>query len=230
MTEAPIASDLRQAIIDEVERQAKGENIQALIAKKVGVLIEESIGNAFRSYHNVGKQIEKAIEDSLQINDALDLPRYGVMVLAVLRQKLDERVHALISDRLEKEMDEILSIAPKELKFSALVEAIVKHASEDMRERYGTSITCIVEHNEKYDWHEVWLDCEDGTDKRDCEIRFTVGKDGDILSCSLDNKNPKTTVRMGGMWGYQKMLFGAYCCGSKIIMDDTDPSTGIGDF
>lgn len=231
MSENTVATDFQSAVIAEIERQAKADNIQKLIAQKVEAVMTESIASAFRSYGNVGKQIETAVQESLQINDRLDLPRYGVMVMAVLRQKLDERCSALIADRLDAEMNEILSIAPKELKFSALVEAVVKHASDDMAQRYGTTITCIVEQNERYsDWTEVWLDDGEDVAKRDCEIRFTVSKDGTLLSCSLDHKDPKKTVRMGGMWGYQKMLFGAYCCGSKIVMDTLDPSIGIGDY
>ncbi len=226
-----VATEFQSAVIAEIERQAKSENIQQLIAKKVGEVMTESISSAFRSYGDVGKQIENAIKESLQINDRLDLPRYGVMVLAVLRQKLDERVHTIISERLDSEMDEILSIAPKELKFSKLVEEVVKNASENMHDRYGTYITCIVEHDDRYaDWINVWLDSGQNVDKRDCEIRFTVSKDGALLSCHLDGKDPKKTIRMGGMWGYQKMIFGAYCCGSKVIMDELEPSTGIGDF
>lgn len=225
-----IATEFQSTIIAEIERQARSENIQQLIAKKVGDVMTEAISSAFRSYGDVGKQIETAVKGSLLISDKLDLPSYGVMVLALLRQKLDERVNGMIADRLDAEMNEILSIAPKELKFSELVEAIVKHASENMHDRYGTCITCIVEEDEKYSWLNVWLDEQENQGKRDCEIRFTVSKEGSILSIEMNGKDPKKNVRMGSMWGYQKMIFGAYCCGSKIIMDVLDPSTGIGDF
>lgn len=230
MTETAVATDFQLIVIAEIERQARSENIARLIEKKVDEVITESITSAFRSYGEVNKQIEAAIKDSLKIGDRLDLPAYGVMVMALLRQKLDERVNSLIADRLDAEINEILSIAPKELKFSELVEAIVLAAGEDMSERYGTSITCLVEEDERYGWLNVWLDKDDRIDKRDCEIRFTVSKDGGLLSCSLDNKDPKKTIRMGPMWGYQKMIFGAYCCGSKIIMDDLDPPTNVGDW
>lgn len=228
--QAAIATEFQSAIIAEIERQARSENIQQLISKKVGEAMTETISSAFRTYGDVGKQIDTAVKDSLKLSDRLDLPAYGVMVLALLRQKLDERVHSMISERLDAEMNEILSIAPRELLFSALVSEVVKHASEDMHDRYGTFITCIVEHVEKYDWHEVWLDEAADTDKRNCEIHFTVSKDGTVLSIQVEGKDPKKTIRMGSMLGYQKMIYSAYCCGSKIIMDELDPSTGIGDF
>lgn len=230
MTDAPVATDFQSIVIAEIERQARSENITRLIEKKVDEVITESITSAFRSYGEVNKQIEGAIKESLKIGGRLDLPAYGVMVMALLRQKLDERVNSLIADRLDAEINEILSIAPKELKFSELVEAMVSAAAEDLGSRYGSSVTCIIEEDGRYEWLNVWLDKEHRTEKRDCEIRFTVSKDGGLLSCSLDNKDPKKTVRMGPMWGYQKMLFGAYCCGSKIVMDDLDPPTNVGDW
>lgn len=230
MTEPTTVENLRNSVIEEINRQATEENVQRLVEKKISEAIEYSINDAFKSWGEVGKQIDTAIKQSLQISDRMDIPSYGVMVMAVLRQKLDERVNTLISNRLDEEMNEILSIAPRELKFSSLVEAVVERASEDMADRYGSSITCIVEHRDSpYDWYEVWLDEAEDTEKSDCEIRFTVSRDGTVLSCHIDGRDPKKSVSMGAMWGYQKMLFGAYCCGSKIIMDNLDPATGIGD-
>lgn len=229
MPETAVATDFQSIVIAEIERQARSENITRLIEKKVDEVITESITSAFRSYGDVNKQIEAAIKESLQIGDRLDLPAYGVMVLALVRQKLDERVHSLIANRLDTEINEILSIAPKELLFSKLVEAMTEAAKEDDR-RWSSNVTCIVEHDDRYDWINVWLDKEDKADKRNCEITFTLSKDGGILSCTFDHKDPKKVVRMGPMWGYQKMIFGAYCCGSKIIMDDLDPPTSVGDW
>lgn len=225
-----IATNLTDLMVAEVTKQTNGPAVQLLIAKKVEETIETAVTNAFRSFGDVNKQITHIITDSLKIADRMDIPSYGTMVMALLRTKLDERLHSLITERLDAEMNEILSIAPKELKFSELVQAIVDHASEDMRNRYGTSITCIVEENERYGGHEIWLDKDENVEKRECEIRITVSKDGAVLSINVDKKDPKITVRMGPMWGYQKMIYGAYCCGSKIIMDDLYPPTGIGDF
>lgn len=154
----------------------------------------------------------------------------SIVIAEIERQARSENITRLIEKKVDEVITEILSIAPKELKFSELVEAMVSAAAEDLGSRYGSSVTCIIEEDECYGWLNVWLDKEHRTEKRDCEIRFTVSNDGGLLSCSLDNKDPKKTVRMGPMWGYQKMLFGAYCCGSKIIMDDLDPPTNVGDW
>jgi hypothetical protein len=233
MTEASSSAptELTSFILAEVQRQTSEDALRKLVEKKIGESVASAVESSFRSYGDLRKQIEKAVNNSLQIGPNMDIPSFGVMVLSLLRQKLDERVNGLISDRLDAEMNEILSIAPKELKLSDLVEAIVKKASEDLSDRYGTSVTCIVEQNERYpDWYDIYLDEEEDKPKRDCEIQISLISDGKIHSIKIDGKDPKTTIRMGAMWGYQKMIFGAYCCGSKFIVDTEYPSTGIGDY
>lgn len=231
MTDAAIEqpNELQKFILAEVFRQSSTPEIHKLIETKVSEAMKSAIDIAFRSYGDIGKQIEKVVANSLQLSDRMDMPTYGTMVMALLRERLDAQVHELVANKLDAEMTEILSIAPRELKLSDLVEQVVKKAEEDSRDRYGSHITCVIEKNEKYDWYEIGLDVEENCSRRDCEIQITVSQDGAVLSARIDGKDPKTTLRMGPMWDYQKMIFGAYCCGSKIILDDLDPPTGVGD-
>lgn len=231
VTSAP--SQLTDFIVAEVARQSSEAAVRDLVEKKIGEVIKSSVESAFRSYGDIGKQIEKAVTNSLQIGDRLDVPAYGAMVMALLRAKMDETLHDLINQRLSAEMDEILSIAPKELKLTKVVEDMI--SGLDMADRYGTHVTCIIEEafpdsSSLKGYLNVFLDEDEDTKQRECKVKLLVTAEGKISSLSIDGYDAKTTIKMSHMWGWQKMIFAAYCSGSTFLVDENDPSTGIGDF
>jgi hypothetical protein len=222
--------DLATFILAEVQRQTSEEALRKIVETKIGECVKSAVDSAMRSYGNVGKQIEKAVENSLSIGDRVDVPAYGVMVMNVLRAKMDEVLGEHINKHLANEMADILKIAPKELKLSDVVEAMIKEI--DVGERYGTHITLIAEASENVDgyWH-VYLDEEENTRKYDCEVQIAIDGNGKIYSLKCGGRDAKGTIIMGPLHGYQKMIFSAYACGSKFIVDEPDYiSTGIGDF
>lgn len=224
-------ADLVDFIVAEVHRQTSEAALRDHVEKKIGAAVSSAVDGAFRSYGDVGKQIEKAVTNSLAIGDRLDVPAYGNMVMAVLRAKMDEVLGELVNERLAKEMSEILSLAPKEVKLSEVVKAMV--AAIELSERYGTSVTCLVEESESVQgYFNIYLDPEDGKDKRryECAVQLGVDRDGRIYSLSIDRKDAKTTVVMGAYDAFKKMVFAAYCSGSKFIVDEDFVSTNIGDF
>jgi|GEM_PF-1543851 len=223
-------SELTSFIMAEVQRQTSQDAMRALVEKKIGECVKDAVERAMASYGNVGKQIRDAVETSLSIGDRVDVPAYGTMVLAVLRAKMDEVLGEHINNHLASEIADILKIAPKELKLSDLVEAMIEDI--DAGERYGTHITLIAEASESVDgyWH-VYLDEEEGRRKYDCAVQIAVDSNGKIYSLKCGGRDAKGTIIMGPLHGYQKMIFSAYACGSKFIVGEPDYiSTGIGDF
>ncbi|MRX32775.1 hypothetical protein [Aminobacter sp. MDW-2] len=225
-TNAP--ANLADFIVAEVHRQTSEDGIRQMVEKKIGEAVESAVKAAF-SWGDVGKQIEKAVSASLAIGGRIDVPAYGNMVMGLLRAKMDEKLSALVNERLATEMDEILSLAPKELKLTDVVEALREEI--DVQDRYGSSFTCIVEESTAVlgYWH-IYLDKEQKTRKHECELQFAICSEGRIYSLTCDRKDAKTVIVMGAMHGFKKMVFAAYCCGSKFIVDDAEPSTHIGDY
>lgn len=216
---------LADAIIAEVHRQTSEDAIRKLVEEKIGVSVKSAVDNAFR-WGDVGKQIEKAVTNSLAIGDRLDVPAYGNMVMAVLRSKMDEVLGTLVNERLAAEMTEILSLAPREVKLSTLVEVLVKQQLE--RERWGTSITCEVEDTD-YGGHWIYIDPDSGKKTRECELQIGVSSEGKIFYLVIDRKDAKHTVVFSDHDPYKKLVFAAYACGSKFIVDADHVVTGVGD-
>lgn len=222
-------SNLTEFIVAEVQRQTSEDSIKQLVEKKIGSIIADAVEHSMRSYGNVGEQIKNAVAASLDINGKLDVPAYGHMVMGLLRSKMDETLSSLVNERLSVELDEILQIAPKELKFSAIVKQVLD--SLDAHDGYGRSITCIIEKSYLVDgYYHIYLDTDEDVRKSECEASIAICSEGKIYSLTIDRKDASKTIIMGSIYGWKKTLFAAYCSGSKIIMDDLDPSTTIGDY
>lgn len=230
---------LSEFIVAEVARQGSEENVRKLVEANIAKTIAEAVNSSMRSYGDIGKQIEKAVATSLKLSEPLDVPAYGMMVMAVLRQKMDEVLTPLVNERLGAEMAEILSVAPAVTDLSTIVDAM--KGDEDEAERFGTHATVLIEESENVPGYKmVYLD--PGTlDKRpyglnakskyECEARFSVNAEGKLYSLHIDRKDVQKTIVMGGMSKWQKMLFAAYACGGIITVgDEDDYDTGYGDF
>ncbi|AID18378.1 hypothetical protein PPF1_65 [Rhizobium phage vB_RleM_PPF1] len=229
-TSPEVAITLASLVVAEVHRQTSEDAIRAMVDKKIASVVAETVDSAFR-FGEIRKQIETAIKEALHLREPLDVPAYGTMVMALLRQKLDEHLGQLLNEKLAAEMEDILSIAPKEIKLTEVLEALFDDI--DTHDRYGSHITCIIDDSSSrltpgYYW--IAIDPEARKEKYSCALRLGIDPNGKIYSLSVDQKDAAKTIIMGGMDKYQKLVFSAYCCGSKFIIDEFDPSTGIGDF
>lgn len=221
-------TNLAEFILAEVHRQTSEDELRKIVEQKIGACVKEAVDRSMRSFGNVGQQIEKAVGKALEIGDQVDVPSYGNMVMAVLRAKMDEVLTPLVNGRLAAEMNDILKLAPKEVKLSDIVKLLVDDV--DAQDRYGSSITCIVEDSQTViGYQHIYLDPEMEKRKYECAVQLGVDPAGKIYSLTIERKDARTTVVLGEYDPYKKALFAAYCCGSKFIVDEEFISTGIGD-
>lgn len=228
MTETAPAN-LQDYILAEVTRKTSEEHIRTLIDKKIDEAIKGAVDDEFRYGGNLKKQMTAVVSEALSIGDRIDVPAYGVMVMALLREKLDENISEMLNAKLATDMQELLQIAPKELKFSSVIEKMTEHAKE-MGDRPWGKIAVFVEES---DWNKecyhVGIDPDGDTLKRyNCETQFFVDPEGKISSLTTNRRDVAKVVGIAPYWGYQKMIFSAYACGSKLIMDKLDPSVEYG--
>lgn len=226
LTAAPPAT-LQDFVLAEVHRQTSEAAIREKITGHIDKAVEDAIKSAF-SYGDTRKKIESVVQGALAIEGGLNMPSYSTMVLALLRQKLNDVVADHVAKRLDEEMSEILELAPKEVKLSKVVEQMIEGL--EMADRYGSSVTCIIEPSEyAEDVFHVYLDEEEDKAKYQCDVQMFVSN-GQLKNLTVDKKDAKTSLRMGPMWGWKTMLFSAYCGASKFIVDEDHVSTGVGDF
>ncbi|MEN5084306.1 hypothetical protein ABE438_17635 [Bosea sp. TWI1241] len=226
---AAAQQNLTDFILAEVHRQTSEEALRKVVAEKIGGVVARAVDDSMRTYGGVGQKIAKAVEKALDLGEALDVPSYGHMVTAMLRAKMDEVLGQLVNEKLSAEMTEILKLAPKEVKLSEIVGRLVESEEQDA-DRRGESVTCIVEESSAVPgYRHIYIDPEADKRKHSCDAQIALDSDGKIYGLVIGGRDAKETIVMGRMHGWRKMIFGAYACGSKIILDEDEVVTAIGE-
>lgn len=203
-------TDFADLISRAVSAKMTPEFIEKEVNTRVEKLIIESVDKALRSYSDTGKLIEKSVEDALKVNQ-LDLPSYGEIVTQMLKVQIEACVAPLVAGRLAEDMEELLKLAPKEVKLSEIADA--------MRERhdgeaYGPVITVIVGESD-YGSTWIYLDEEQHFAERDkykCKHSILLSKDGTISSArTAEQDSGKGWI--GRAYGLEQKLR-AYVAGS----------------
>lgn len=205
------------------------EFVEKEINTRVEKLIVESIDRALRSYSDAGKLIEKAIEDALRINN-LDIPSYGETVKAMVKAQIEARVSEVVSGRLAADMDELLGLAPKEVKLSEIADFMRERHVDDGK--YGDVITVIVDEND-YGSTWVYLDDDEHREHRDryrCKHRFLINKDGVISGAYLGEHQIREKGWIGRAYGIDQRIRAYVACNTKIILDTDYVVTSVGDY
>ncbi|MGV1913589.1 hypothetical protein ACQZ57_24815, partial [Agrobacterium vitis] len=156
---------------------------------------------------------------------------FGQTIMTALKASMDETISDLLNQKLKAQMNDILSIAPKELKLSTIVEKLVEDAKES-RSGYQDSVTCRVERMEgtMSDWCDIYLDRDGETVPKACQARLTVTGDGKIFRLAIDGKDASKTIHFGAYSEWEKLLFSAFACGSTLIIDEDDVDTSLDDY
>lgn len=202
--------------------------IEKEVATRVDKLIVESIDRALRSYSDTGKLIERAVEDALRV-DRLDLPSYGSTVLSILKAQIEATVAPLVAGQLAKDMEDLLSLAPKEVKLSQIADEMRKHRES---EGWGPVITVEVERTE-YGSAWVYLDENQHHERRaehEAQHRLLIGKDGVISGGWLDRRPMQDGEYVGRNYGLAQKIRAYVACGTKIILDEDAVITSVGDY
>lgn len=204
------------------------EFIEKEVLSRVGKLVEGAVDSALRTYSETGTLIEKAIKESLRV-ERLDLPTYGNVVAAILKAQIEAKVAPLVAGQLAADMDEILKLAPKEVKLSEIADEMRK---QHEGEGYGEVITVIVERTD-YGSTIVYLDQDTAYEQRDknrCDVRLHICKDGKILGATLKGHDLKSTTHLGISYGLDQKIRAYFACGTVIVIDEDAVCTSVGDY
>lgn len=225
---------LTQLLTDAVARHSAEDAIAKLVDEQIGKVMSSAVDRALRGYGDVGKQLEKMVENSLALPEGTSLPAYGHMVVGLAKAAMDNALDGILRERVESEMADLMALGRREIKLSEVVEALRKHAEEDMADRHGSSFTVLVEEPSSYASDLVWvhLDEEANKSKYECEIMFLARtKGGEISNLSFRRRAVKDHPMIGFRWmpDWARLIFAAYATGGTLIVDEIDFSTSIGD-
>ncbi|MBA4756258.1 MAG: hypothetical protein H2050_15640 [Sphingobium sp.] len=227
-----MSDNLTNLISAAVAAKMTPDFIEKEVNSRVEKLVIECIDRSFRSYSDTAKQVEEAVTAALKV-DRLDLPSYGAMVTAMLKSQIEAVVSPIVAGRLAADMEELLKLAPAEIKLSEIADGMRERYRDRHDHAYGPIISVVVEESETIPgYYRIGLD-EDEADRRTlraCDYEIAIGKDGKIYSATLEGRNLKDTSRLGRNWGMDQLIRGWYACGTKIIVDEDAVVTSEGDY
>ncbi|PHP21400.1 hypothetical protein CG471_02180 [Sphingobium sp. IP1] len=224
-----MSTDFSTLIADAVAAKMTPDFIEKEVNSRVEKLIVECIDKSFRSYSDTAKQIEEAVTAALKVSK-LDLPSYGTMVTAMLKSQIEAVVSPIVSGRLAADMEELLKLAPAEIKLSEIVNDM--RQEHEHGDKWGDVITVILE-DPSYRSRWLYLDEEDRYDDRDkykCRHRLLLNEDGTVSGGWIDTKDPTKGTWVGRSHGLGQRLRAFIACNTRIILDIDNVVTSVGDY
>ena len=224
--------DLEQHVTDAVRECVTSGKMKAMVETHVAKMLDSILGDALRSYGDIGKSIEAAVKQSLAIDPAqLGLTGYNLTVLAIVKQKLNAAVEKVGVEKLSKDMDELLGTnAPAVIKLSKLIEDFKTWAAG----QHGAESRCtIIFEESQYGSRWLYLDKDAKKGMYDCQFSMLIpdedGAGGTCTTtgvvptiCKIEGRDPKQTFIMGKLYGFERTLFQMYAAGTKVVVDETD--------
>lgn len=219
--------DLGALVSQRVAEKLNAEFVEKAVDARVDELVANAVRDALQSYSDTGKLVREAVSNALRVNN-LDLPAYGGTVAQILKTQIEAKVAELVAGRLAADMDELLSLAPKEIKLSEIADAM---REQHDGEAYGEVITVIVGDN-RYGSTWVYLDDREVRSEREkhiCPHQLLIGEDGVICAGRIGGSDVKAGNDIGRFYGLDQKLRAYVACGTKIILDEDDVVTSVGD-
>ncbi|WP_257556482.1 hypothetical protein [Sphingobium sp. CFD-2] len=224
-----MTDNLTNLISQAVAARMTPDFIEKEVNSRVEKLVIECIDKSFRSYSDTAKQVEEAVTEALKVHK-LDLPSYGEMVTVMLKKQIEAVVAPIVAGRLASDMEELLGLAPKEVKLSEIAEFMrQEHEGED---RYGQVITVILE---EPSYSSQWLHLDEdhhysAHDKHKCKHRLLLNQDGTISGGWIGDRDFQKKAWFGRAYGIEQRLRSYIACGTKITIDVDAVVTSVGDW
>lgn len=203
-----------QRIVNEkvLEMSTSGE-IQQSVEDGVKSAINKAIEKQFESWGNITKQLEKAFDENLKVDEKqINIPCFSAVMTEVVNKNINEFFKGQAADKLHELMKNKLSPLPDEMSLVELVNMICKewfvddYDSRDEVDDYAT-----IEFEEtNYGWYSmtIWKKKEERFSSGD-KIQLTINKDG-----SLQGRHGSTNPYY--LFDVDALIFKAYAQGIKF--------------
>jgi len=139
--------NLNQMVSESLKNIEEEGFVQATVEKKMKQTMESIIDDIFSSWSSFGKNLKEHIQQELKVNlDELKLEAYNHMILNVVKEKMDEAIHVQGTEKIKKQLDDLLSDNKTEYKLSEIIERMKDDVMDwDSDEYYDKQISLHVE-------------------------------------------------------------------------------------
>ena len=200
--------------------------LPTMMEKAATDMLQGIVSDMFSKYGESAKKVKAEIEKKLDVNlSKYDLVDYNALVAKVINDNLVQQVNLEPISELIK--NTVGFIEKKTINLSEIVQ-MFEEASMEQNEQEGEGKFSVhVEKHEKYEWVTVSLDIEEDVKATECEIEFTVHKDGTLGSFRSSpyfrNKRTKPTpFSVRQLDTLQAKIYRLYSAGVKVEVDEMD--------
>jgi len=243
-------TDIAQLAQDALAEATNPDKIKGLVFDHINKTVEEAVKDAVRSYSPFGRDLQKKVEEALSLN-TLNLPSYNTMICGMVQKLVATHTSTLIEARLAKDIAEMLKVAPKEIRLSAIVEQMTER-KKDM-DGHG-EVTCIVEHREPARdlWGPEWTiyldetECHSWANRNMAEVKIDVWHGIKANNHVTDDDLNKGTIRSifehgstiasksgfttASLYGLTGNLLALYAAETVITIDEDEVITSVNDY
>lgn len=180
-------------VIQEQTNKLIADKLPSIVEEKVTKLVDDIIGDLFRSYSDIGKAIRDKISKEIDVSlMEFQLVDYNAMVAKAIGNEFKKELDL---DPIKKMVKDIVGVSDLEqISIYDICEKIKEFAMQDSDEGSG-EISFYVDVKERHGWIEIFADKDFDVAKESCSVKVLVSKErGTIFSMSCNNY--KTRGRM----------------------------------
>lgn len=217
--------DLNKIVNDTLVQMEEEKYVEKVVKSTLEKTIANLVDDVFRSYSDFGKNLEKYIEENLNINfDKLGLEGYNGLVLAAVQEQLDKTITIQGIEKIKESMNDMLKDTKDEYTLTEIITALKEESCKEEYEfDYDEKIGLIIE-DASHGYKRIYMDEEDKDEKYECDYQISLDKEGKLYSINLKGSEIDTKKIMGGLYGLDGLLFKIYSSGAKIILDQGECS------
>ena len=226
-----------------VQEYLKSDLFTAKIQENVDKCIASEIHSMF-SYGDLNKQIREVLKEKLILDfSKIEFPEYNRMIIKMVKGQVVNVLKEQSQDVLVKNLEEMLTPAPKEITVQEIVDIIREDQKDEMDPHTDERLTVEVEHDGGIcDGTSIKIWDKEGKKSeglyssgrdRSPLIDIWVGKHSDGKISIIRTNNDLSSNLMTSNYGVEAKLYLMYCQGTVITdahtCDDGYLDTSLGE-
>ncbi len=209
-------------------RSPKG---QEFIAKTVETPCQDAIKDAMGKYSDFSKQVQKAVTQALKVDQELDLPSYGEMIVEVVRRQAEGITQSQLAKQVQPQLAKLLTPAPERIKLTELVKEYVQM----LREKNESGCVCYGDERIgiqiKEDGGFIYVDLKESISDKTWDVRIGLHRksrdDRKLASMHhlrFDDVTVEQKVFRDNFYSFERSLLQMKAAGTLVELDEMDPS------
>jgi hypothetical protein len=212
--------DINKLANDKLNELLTNGTVNKIIEKSLTGMVENACDSAFSQYGDISKSIEKSIKENIKIDlKEVDFATYNHNMAVIVKDTIESALNRFGIEKINKSMQEMLTgDIPLEMKLSELI----KKFKEDVFEPDDDEISLHLDTSDSTGYVWVHFDSSSGKDKYRCKYKLLINKENKIAIAEIGGMDRSKSLNLGGLFGFDALLFRLYSAGSKITLDEDD--------